>query len=257
LKTYEARGVFGCSAITVVTAQNTLGVQAAQPLPEAFIRQQAQSVLDDLGAGALKTGLLGRASVVELVVELIQAYQIAQVVVDPVILDGQGRQFVPDEVLYTYRERLFPLAMVITPNIDEAALLAQMPITNVDDMRQAAQRLHRLGAQVVVIKGGHLEHGPTIINVIYDGQTYQEYASPRLPVQNPHGVGCTFASAIAAELAKGQMPQAAIQSAHHYLQAALAGSLNWQLGAGRLPVFHAVANRLTNHAPSGQLNGQA
>lgn len=257
LKTFEARGVFGCSAITVVTAQNTQGVQAAHPLPEAFIQQQANAVLEDIGAHALKTGLLGRASVIGLVAELIQSHALKQVVVDPVILDGHNVQFVADDAITAYQTQLFPHATVITPNLDEAMRFTQRSIVNLEEMRQAAQQLHQLGVKVVVIKGGHLVGDDSIIDLVFDGEQFYELVALRLPVENPHGVGCTFASAITAELAKGQSVVVAIQTAHRYLQAALAGSLEWQLGKGRLPVFHGVGRLPTNHAPDEQSSALA
>ena len=246
LKTFEARGVFGTTAVTVVTAQDTYGVKAVHMMPEDFIRAQATAVLDDIGADALKTGLLGRETVVHLAAELVRAYNIQRVVVDPVLLDGRGRQFVSDEAVTAYREVLFPLVAVITPNLDEAALLAGIEIRTINDMHTAAQRLHEFGVKTVLVKGGHLADADSsvthITDVIFDGNQFIELTALRLPVKNPHGVGCTFASAVAAELAKGQPAIAAITTAHHYLQAALAGILEFEnrIGGGRTPVFHGV-----------------
>jgi len=250
LKTYEACGVFGCTALTMLTAQNTLGVKGMYPLPEDFIAAQMQTVLDDIGADATKTGFLGRVSVVQVVAQIITAYRLPHVVVDPVLLDGKGQQIVSDEALAAYKDRLFPLAAVITPNLDEAALLTGIPIQTKADIYEAARRLHGLGVGVVVVKGGHLRDGDAILNLVYDGQQFTPLSAPRLSVENPHGVGCTFASAIAAALARGVDPPQAIQSAHEYLQAALMGSLGWRLGRGRSPVFHGVG--ATNHDPNGR-----
>ena len=240
LKTYEAHGVFGCTAITAVTAQNTVGVQAGHALPEAFISQQIASVLDDIGADAIKTGLLVRESVIQLVVEAITKYGIEQVVVDPVMIDGYGKQFVSAGAVAAYRERLFPLATVITPNLDEAAVLTGLTVLSQADLFAVAKRLHEFGAHHVVVKGGHLTQDAAILDLVYDGETFTELRAERLPIQNPHGVGCTFASAIAANLALGQAPLAAIQAAHTYLQNALRASLGWTVGAGRSPVNHAL-----------------
>jgi hydroxymethylpyrimidine/phosphomethylpyrimidine kinase len=234
LKTCEARGVFGCTAITVVTAQNTVSVTGAHPLPEEFIQAQIDAVMSDIAPQTLKTGLLGRASVVEMVARI----NVSNRVIDPVLLDGSGRQIVSDETVTAYREKLFPLATVITPNLDEAALLAGLSIS--DDPREMARKLHDFGPDFVLIKGGHLTQTDHIIDLLYDGENYIELTAPRLPVENPHGVGCTFASAIAAELAKGQRPKDAVKIAHEYLHAALKGSLDWKLGAGRSPVNHGV-----------------
>lgn len=246
LKTFEACGVFGSTALTMVTAQDTEGVKKAFPLPEDFIAQQIETVLDDLGADAVKTGVLGRKAVVQVVAEHIQAYAIDKLVVDPVLVDGRGRQFVDDATLDAYRRVLFPLAMVITPNLDEAALLTGVSIENAEDIAEAARRLHGCGAQVVVVKGGHLAERDRVIDLVYDGYDLLTFVAPRLPVDNPHGVGCTFASAMAAELAKGNTPQQALETAHRYLHAALRGSLGWRLGRGRAAVYHA-----TNRDPVG------
>lgn len=240
LKTFEARGVFGCTALTVITAQDTRAIKQVQPLPEPFIQAQIEAVLDDIGADAIKTGLLGRDSVVKLVAEVIKRYGIQNTVIDPVLMDGYGKQFVSDETLRTYRETLFPLATFITPNLDEAALLVGMTAHTPAEVQELARRLHDLGSRYVLIKGGHLNSGDTIIDLVYDGQNFVELTAPRLPLENPRGVGCTFAAALAAELAKGQPPLGAAEIAHRYLQAALRGSLDRQVGIGRQPVFHGV-----------------
>lgn len=243
LKTYEARGVFGCTALTALTAQATQGIKALHPLPLDFIRAQAVTVLDDIGADGLKTGFLGRAEVVGEVATLIQTYQLSNIVIDPVLVDGSGRALFDDATLKAYQKILIPLATVITPNLDEAALLIGMEISemsNRDGLHEAARRLHDLGGEWVCLKGGHLQTGNTVLNIVYDGQTLTELSNPRLPVENPHGVGCTFAACIAAELVKGLAPLEAITCAGDYVQAALAGSLNWQLGRGRAALYHGV-----------------
>lgn len=236
LKTFMARGVFGCSALTIATAQDTLQVRTAHTLPDAFIAQQIDTVLADLGADGIKTGLLMRASIIELVAERVKDYPV--LVVDPVLVNGAGDQIVSDEAVKAYQECLFPHATVITPNMDEAALLTGISIHSVEDLRTAAQRLKEQGPQMVVVKGGHLDDPEQVVDVVYDGENFTELTAPRLPISNPHGVGCTFASAIAAELAKGN--DKAVQTAHHYLARALAGSLDWQLGSGRTGVNHGV-----------------
>jgi hydroxymethylpyrimidine/phosphomethylpyrimidine kinase len=240
LKTFEARDVFGSTALTAVTAQNTQGVRRVYPLPEELIEAQIKAVLDDIGADAIKTGLLGRESVVRLTADLIHTYGIPKVVVDPVMVNGQGQLFVSPETMRAYQTRLFPLATFITPNLDEAALLANMPISAENDLYDAAQRLHQWGSAFVLIKGGHLAGDGQIIDLVYDGRDFMELPAPRLPIHNPHGVGCTFASAIAAALAKGKPPLEAVQTAHGYLQAALQGSLARRIGGGRQPVYHRV-----------------
>jgi hydroxymethylpyrimidine/phosphomethylpyrimidine kinase len=246
LKTYEAHRVFGSTALTIITAQNTLAVQQAFPLPIEFIAAQIDAVLSDIGAHAIKTGLLARVEVVELVAEKISVYRSIHdnipLVVDPVLVNGRGDLIVSPETLYAYQQKLFPLATVITPNLDEAARLLGLDvksIENSDALYTIAIELKRLGPQAVVVKGGHLA-GDTVRDLFYDGQEFIELTAPRLPIENPHGVGCTFASAIAANLAKGLEVKIAVMNAHAYLQSGLRGAADWQLGAGRTPVNHAA-----------------
>ncbi|MFP4322230.1 MAG: bifunctional hydroxymethylpyrimidine kinase/phosphomethylpyrimidine kinase [Anaerolineales bacterium] len=241
LKTLEAHDIFGMSVVTLVTAQDTRRVHHALPMPEPLIAQQIDVVLADIGADAVKTGLLARASVVRLVADRLAAHQVRQVVVDPVLVDGQRCPFVDADTLTAYRETLFPQATIITPNIDEAALLLDMPIRTVADQHEAVKRLHTLGPRYVFLKGGHLPQDGEIRNLWFDGQQITYLCAPLLPLDNPHGVGCTLAAALAANLAQGLAPQAAARAAHDYLQAGLHSSLTRQIGKGRQPVHHAHA----------------
>jgi hydroxymethylpyrimidine/phosphomethylpyrimidine kinase len=250
LKTFAAHSVFGMSALTVVTAQNTVGVQAAHPIPVDFIESQIQAVMSDIGADGIKTGFLGRAPVVDCVARLARDWSTNQsLIVDPVLLNGMGQQIVTNETVAAYRDKLFPQATLITPNLDEAALLAGLgQIENEAAMREAAFLIHdriasnslsdrhRPGA--VLIKGLVVNGGGVICNLLYDGDNFHEFRQPRLPIQNPHGVGCTLSAAIVANLARQSALMEAVQRAFNYLHAALAGALDWQLGQGRLPVNH-------------------
>ncbi|MCL4880141.1 MAG: bifunctional hydroxymethylpyrimidine kinase/phosphomethylpyrimidine kinase [Anaerolineae bacterium] len=240
IKTLEARGVFGSTAITAVTAQDTLKVHRVHFVPDEYIRAQIEVVLNDIGTDAVKTGFLAKESVVTLVAEEVQRYQLPHIVVDPVLVDGSGKPFVSAGTITAYRDRLLPLATLITPNADEAALLTGSPMRTHEDLYEAAKLLHGLGSQAVVVKGGHLPDNDIILNVFYNGAQFINLTAPRLPADNPHGVGCTFASAAAAELAKGRSLTEAVTLAHRYLQEALAGSQSWTLGKGRLSVNHAV-----------------
>jgi hydroxymethylpyrimidine/phosphomethylpyrimidine kinase len=246
LKTYEAHRVFGSTALTIVTAQNTLAVQQAFPLPIEFIAAQIDAVLSDIGAHAIKTGLLARVEVVELAAEKITTYRSTHdatpLVVDPVLVNGRGDLIVSPETLYAYRQKLFPLATVITPNLDEAARLIGSDVKSIQNseaLYTIALELKRLGPQAVVVKGGHLA-GDTVRDLFYDGHEFIELTAPRLPIENPHGVGCTFASAIAANLAKGLEVKIAVMNAHAYLQSGLRGAVEWRVGVGRTPVNHAA-----------------
>ncbi len=236
LKTFTALGVFGSSALTVATAQNTIGIQAVQLLPLDFIRSQILTVLSDIGADVIKTGLLGRAEVVELVVELLPNVPL---VVDPVLVNGKGQQIVSDDTLSTYKNHLFPHATIITPNLVEAQLLSGIgQLATPADFEIAARHLHSLGPQYVLIKGGQLPASNRVFDMFYDGHEMKTWQQPKLPIENPHGIGCTFASAIAAEIAKGNAVSDAVQIALQYVHKALAGAIAWRVGQGRSPVNH-------------------
>lgn len=236
IKTYTAHGVFGLSVLTVVTAQNTLGVKAALALPLDFITAQWDAVWHDIGADIVKTGLLGRREVVELVAEWVQVGGVP-LVVDPVVVNGQGQLIVSPDTILAYRERLIPLAQIVTPNLDEVYHLTGLTVTTIDDARHAAIHLVEMGARAALVKGGHLV-GERKVDVLFNGEQIVEFDAPTLPIENPHGVGCTFASAIAAQLALGVGLVSAVQAAHTYLQLALQGAQDWQLGKGRQPVRH-------------------
>lgn len=238
LKTFTARGVFGMTAITVVTAQNTQGVYEAMPLPVQLVAAQIDAVLQDIGVDAVKTGLLGTLDIVEVVYDRLHGLSDIPIVIDPVLVNGAGNAIVSADVVTAYRDFLVPLATVLTPNIYEAALLTDLaPIADAAMMREAAELLHQMGAGNVLVKGGFLDE-TSISDLFYNGQTIELINADRLPVNNPHGVGCTFASAIAAELARGQSVFDAVSEAHSYLQRTLSASLDWKLGKGRSPVNH-------------------
>lgn len=241
LKTLTACGIFGASAITTVTAQNTMGVMAVFALPPDFVRAQIQAVLDDIGADVIKTGLLGRPEIITLVADMLPNVPL---VVDPVLVNGHGQQIVSDEAIRAYQTHLFPRATIITPNIDEAKLLTGMTkLDTRDDFEVAAHQLFALGPKNVLIKGGQLPDRHQVFDVLYDGDTLQIWEQPKLPIDNPHGIGCTFASAIAAELSKGHAIHEAVSIAIGYVHMALAGAINWQIGHGRSPVNHFVATK--------------
>ena len=237
LKTLTARRVFGMSAITAVTAQNTVGVQQVHMVPPEIIVAQIQSVLDDIGVDVIKTGLLLTADNIQAIAATIPDKPL---VVDPVLVNGAGQQIVSTATIEAYKTQLIPRATIITPNVDEIALLADMsPIQSEDELEAAADILYGLGTKFVLLKGGHLA-GEQIVDVLYDGQAFHRWQKPKLPVNNPHGVGCTFASAIAAEIAKGSPVVQAVETAHEYLYRALQAAIAWNLGSGRSPVNHFV-----------------
>ncbi len=193
--------------ITAMTAQNTLGVQDIYPVPPKFVAQQLESVLSDIGADAVKTGMLLTAGVVQVVVKKIKEYNISKVVVDPVMMAKGGRSLMQDKAREALVKKLLPLALVVTPNIPEAERLTRSKIKSVDEMKKAAALIHKLGAKNVLIKGGHLPGAKKsgAMDILYDGDKYYEFSAPWIDTRNTHGTGCTYASALAAEIARGKI----------------------------------------------------
>jgi hydroxymethylpyrimidine/phosphomethylpyrimidine kinase len=239
LKTFTARGVFGMSALTLVTAQNSTGIQALEVLPPALIAAQIDSILSDSGVDALKTGMLLKPEIIRLVAQKIDQYGIRSVVVDPVMVTGDGRRLLDAEGDRAYIEALFPKALIITPNLDEAQLLTGHRVRTISEMYIAAELLHNMGARYVLLKGGHAED-EDVIDLLYDGKSFEEFRGKRLPQWNARGTGCTFASTIAAELAKGSPMNEAVTAAKDYVTRALAAAEGLNVGAGRGAVWHGV-----------------
>jgi len=236
LKAINACGCYGMSVITAITAQNTRGVQDIYPVSPKFVAQQLESVLSDIGADAVKTGMLLTAGVVQVVAKKIKEYNIGKVVVDPVMIAKGGRSLMQDKALETIVKKLLPLAFAVTPNISEAENLAQMKIKSIAAMKKAATIIYRLGAKNVVIKGGHLPGAKQsgAVDVLYDGDKYYEFSAPWIDSNNTHGTGCTFASALAAEIARGKNIIAAVGKAKKLVTDAIKNSL--KIGAGHGPV---------------------
>jgi len=242
LKTFTARGVYGLSAVTAITAQDSVGIKAIQTVQIPFISAQIAAVVNDIGVDAVKTGLLPGAPLIE-AVSLALLDNVPCLVVDPVLVTGAGLRFADDTHVKAYRDELFPYARIITPNLDEAAILLGVEKTTLyapEALREAARRLRQeTGAAAVLIKGGHLP-GNLMIDVLCDGDTLYDYVGERLPIENPRGTGCTFAACITAELAKGHPLPEAVQTAKDYLAAALRAAIGWRMGQGRGTVWHAV-----------------
>lgn len=238
LKTFQELGVFGTSAITAITAQNTLGVQGVYPLPLEAIAQQIDSVLSDIGTDAVKTGMLFSAEIITLVAEKLNRYGPYPLVVDPVMIAKGGAALLQAEAVEALRRDLLPIATVVTPNVPEAcAILGTEDIHNVEQMIEAARRLHELGPRYVFLKGGHLD-GDEAVDVLFDGTEAALYRSPRIRTKHTHGTGCTTASAIAAGLAKGLPMADAVAEAKRFITAAISSSL--AIGQGIGPTNHAA-----------------
>ena len=235
LKTFAAHGVFGTSAITAVTAQNTRGVVCWQALPADLVAAQIEAVVGDLGADAVKIGMLATAAIVEAVAAAIRALDLPQVVVDPVMIAKGGDRLIDADAVAAMRSELLPSAHVVTPNVPEAEVLAGMPVRSLEDMRQAGERILRLGPRVVLVKGGHLD-GPDSIDVACTESGTFDLRRPRIETRHTHGTGCTLSSAIAANLARGLPDREAIEAAREYLDGAIRHAPG--LGAGHGPLNH-------------------
>jgi hydroxymethylpyrimidine kinase/phosphomethylpyrimidine kinase len=231
LKTITVLGGYGMSAITALTAQNTVGVQAVYELPLDFIEKQIDSVMDDIGVDAVKTGMLSSAPIVSLVSSKLRQYRVKRVVVDPVMVAKSGDPLLKEGARHALCEELIPLALVVTPNLPEASVLAGFQVEDRKTMQEAARAIHGLGAQNVLVKGGHLEGD--IVDLLFDGRAFHEYSGARIHTENTHGTGCTFASAIATELAKGTTVQEAVKRAKAFMNLAIRFSL--PLGKGHGP----------------------
>lgn len=220
LKTFQAHGVHGLSAIAAVTAQNTRGVTAVHPVPLVHIRSQIAAVFDDFPIAAVKTGMLGSAAIVRLVAREMAARKPAWLVVDPVMIATSGTRLLDEGAIAVLANELIPLADVLTPNLPEAEALLGHPIRSTKDCARAGAALRALGAKAVLLKGGH-GSGREVVDRFFDGRGMLELRHPRLQLE-AHGTGCTLASAIAAELAKGLSPRSAVRRAVAYVQRALA-----------------------------------
>ena len=208
LKTITLLGGFGMSAITALTAQNTVGVQGIVELDPEFVKKQIDSVLSDIGADAIKTGMLANSEIVRGVAEKIKQYGIDKVVVDPVMVAKSGDALLKKEAQDAVKGELLPLCYLVTPNLPEASVLSGHEVKGLDDMKRAAMVIHQLGARNVLVKGGHLTGNP--IDLLFDGERFHEFTGERIQTKNTHGTGCTYAAAIATELAKGNPLEEAI-----------------------------------------------
>lgn len=238
LKTFSAFGVFGTSVITALTAQNTVGVRAIAELEPDFIGAQIDAVADDMRISAAKTGMLARAAIIEKVAVHVRAQRIPNLVVDPVMVAASGDVLLERDAISMVRYALFPLAVVITPNIREAALLVCEPVESLDDMRAAAQKLVTMGVRAALVTGGALEG--EAIDVFFDGTMMRDFRAPRVPVGRAHGAGCTLSAAIAASLARGQPLVDAIGAAKRFVTRALETAP--ELGKGSRPLNHLVGS---------------
>lgn len=234
LKTFHHFGVYGMAAISLITVQNTLGIKEVLVIHPDKIKAQITSVLEDIRPDAVKLGALGHGPAVLAVTEALERYS-GPIIADPVMLSKNGAPLLMQEAVEIYKKKIVPRAFLLTPNLDEAAKLSSSEVKTPLDMRRVAEELHVLGAQNVLVKGGHLE-GDLAVDFLFDGKVFTEFSHPKLPSKNTHGVGCTLASAIAANLALGKELKSAVQSAKDYVARAIQNSPG--LGKGNGPVCH-------------------
>lgn len=235
LKTFAAHGVYGISAVTAVTAQNSLGVTMVEALSADLVAAQIEAVVSDFGAHAAKTGMLANAAIVEVVAAAVRDLEIPLLVVDPVMVAKSGDRLLDEEALAAMKAELIGQAFLVTPNIPEAEALTGVEIRTDEDRREAARRVVALGATAVVVKGGHLP-SDTIIDLLLSDGEFVEFPQARVPGPHTHGTGCTFAAAIAAHLALGHSLRQAIPLVQRYIAGAIRHAPN--LGRGHGPMGH-------------------
>ena len=238
LKTFAALGVYGTSALTAVTAQNTLGVTGVQELPPDMVASQIDAVVSDIGADAVKTGMLANSGIIRVVAGKVNEHGLPNLVVDPVMVAKGGDPLLQEEAVDALRTLLVPLALVVTPNLPEASVLVGYRVATLEQARRAARDIVGMGSRSVVVKGGHLEGDA--VDVFYDGSEFREFSSPRVYTTSTHGTGCTFASAIAAGLANGMGVEEAVGQAKAYVTEAIRRAVPIGSGHGPLNHFHAM-----------------
>lgn len=236
LKTFTAFGVFGMSALTSVTAQNTQSVLGINDLPPDFVGLQIDAVLTDIGVDAVKTGMLSNEGIISSISDRIRRYGIERLVIDPVMRAKGGAALLRKEAERALVEELLPLALVVTPNLFEAEALSGIRISSIEDMREAARRIRSFGPKYVLVKGGHLDWSEEALDLLYDGKGFYEFAAPRVETKNTHGTGCTYSAAICALLAKGIDVLDSVEQAKGYVTEAIRRSFS--LGKGHGPLNH-------------------
>ena len=239
LKTFAANGCYGMSVITALTAQNTRGVTAIHAVPVDFVAAQMEAVLSDIGADAIKIGMLFSPELIRTVADGLRRFEVKNVVLDPVMVAQSGDKLLQDEAVAALKEELIPLANLITPNLPEAMVLLGGEITDQESLETAARELGRLGCGHVLIKGGHME-GATSTDSLYfvDEDRLLELTGERIATRNNHGTGCTLSSAIAAFHARGNNMETAVRLAKDYISGAILAGADYEIGHGHGPVHH-------------------
>jgi len=234
VKTITVLGGFAMSAITALTAQNTLGVRGIFGIPPEFVAEQIDAVAGDIGIDAAKTGMLAQSDILQVVIDKIREHRITKLVVDPVMVAKGGALLIRGDVMDILKTQLLPLACVVTPNIPEAEVLTGRTIKTKKDMEESARHIHQMGAKHVVIKGGHLDGDA--LDIFFDGRDFHEFSTARIDTPNTHGTGCTFSAALATGLGQGKDVLEAVAMAKNYITEAIRHSLS--IGSGHGPTNH-------------------
>ncbi len=240
IKSISANGAFAMTAITAVTSQNTLGVQGVFPLPTTVVQSQIESVLSDIGADAVKIGMLHSAEIIDVVSQALQKFAAPNIVLDPVMVATSGDRLFQSEALEALKTKLIPISTLITPNLPEAEALWGKPVVTIEEMRQAAHALSLGGKISVLIKGGHLAGTSRLCDVLFDATSgeLEELYSEKTETENTHGTGCTLSSAIAAWLAQGYSVSEAVKRGKAYIAEAIEAGSHYKIGGGHGPVHH-------------------
>lgn len=246
IKTITALGGYATTVITALTAQNSLGVHSILEVPSSFVGQQIDAIMTDIGTDAVKTGMLWCKEIVEVVSSRIREYNIRRVVVDPVMLSKNEKRLLSTDAVNTLTSQLFPLSFVVTPNIPEAEYITGLQIQNLSHAEEAAKCIYQLGPSYVLIKGGHagkswdVKNRDRVIDLFYDGKSFEYIEGEYIPTKNTHGSGCTYASAIATHLAKGNEPRDAVVRAKKFVTTSIRRSFSLGKGYGTLDQFGAA-----------------
>jgi len=240
LKTFHQFGVFGTSAITAVTAQNTIGVAAWQALPAALVAQQIDAVADDLRPAAIKSGMLGSSEIVDTVAERIARHRLTTYVLDPVMVATSGDRLLDREAERLIARRLAPLALLVTPNLNEAEILVDAEVRTPDQMEKAGRALVALGARAALVKGGHLANATTLVDVLVQDSSVRRFTQERIDTTSTHGTGCTLSAAITAGLALGRSLEQAVADGLDFVHRAIAAAPGLGSGKGHGPLNHFV-----------------
>jgi hydroxymethylpyrimidine/phosphomethylpyrimidine kinase len=249
LKTFAALGCYGMTAITALTAQNTLGVRSIHAVPANILADQVDAVAEDIGVDAVKIGMLHSVETVRTVAAALRRHGLRTVVLDPVMIATSGAVLIDQEAIAVLVYELFPLATLVTPNLDEAALLVGRPLASEADMEAAARQLLEMGANAVLVKGGHLAGGTVSDLLLVRGSAPRWMRAPRIATANTHGTGCTLSSAIAAQLALGASLPEAVEAARAFIRGALEAGAGVRTGAGSGPLNHGHAPQAMRRLP--------